>query len=139
MKRALVISTVCFWSMAIFAIKPSLAASCDDVATIGLGIQTGDTQNGVTKRCLGIDGNTGLSITCDFNERAASSSCIWIRTNDAVSSETYLLSAGRVTHRSAGCLWSGSVKAAIVVFCKAIGPRRGGEKGSVWDGLSKLD
>ena len=99
----------------------------DVITSIG-NINSGATQNQVTPRCFGITGgNSGLSLTCDIHERAISSSCIWRGNDPNDPGSTFLLTSGRIGHRSAGCSWSGKVNAAIIVFCKAIGPRRGGE------------
>jgi hypothetical protein len=118
----------------------SLAANCDDLAKVAASNPvTGETHDGITKRCVGISGAQGVSLTCDVSERAVSSFCNFISTATDVSTETFLLSAGRLTPRSAGCLWSGNVVANLIVFCKAIGPRRGDVKGGPWDGKQSLD
>jgi hypothetical protein len=89
----------------------------------------GSLNHGVTQRCQRSIG-TGVSVSCDINERAISSFCRFIA--NASTDPSYLLTAGRVTPRTAGCEWSGPVDAMVVAYCKAVGPLRGGVSGGAY-------
>jgi len=130
MRKAIFIcSVVLLASGSVLAAEPTSppgpGGTCDSIVAIPKTSPPafGRTYKHITQRCISIDADKGVALTCDIDERAVSSSCFLIDKASGELAETYLTSSGRVGFRSAACEWSGNVRAA---------------SGGPWTGLTAL-